>query len=971
MRNSRAIVRLSLATVALCGTAGISTAQEASKAGTEELKEVLITGSRIARRDFEANTPIVTVASDDIKQTGEVSVEMALQQLPQFMPDMNANTPLLSNGGRAQVNLRGLGANRTLVLLDGRRMQSSDPTGVTDLNTIPSTMIESVEIISGGASAVYGSDAISGVINFKTRDSFQGVEVDAQWGQTTKSDAGQQQYAITMGSNFNDNKGNAVISVNFMRRDLIRENTRPFFANANPQAVLPTGSYTVDAANLPTQAAINTYFAQFGVPNGTVLNTRNLGFNDYDNSRVTLFPLTGTIVNYTGPGRPYIIQTPTSLTSAAGQYISLVQPIDRYGVYGKMHYDVTDRVRAYSQFYLTQNDVATTAGPTTLTASIAVNNPFVPNDLKPILASRPNPNAPFTLSKIAGEFGMRAFSYRYTTYQILAGFKGDFDMFGSRWNWDVFGAYGTTSEVFATSSSTDQNVVNTLTLAADGGASTGCAYDPFHYNNAITTTGALSAACQKLLSRYPKDETNLSQREYMGALGGPVFKLPAGDVQISATAGFRGYGFLFRPDALGFAQLPTGGTNFAVYTNASDSTREASLEVLIPLLKDRPWARLLNIDLAGRYSDYLSTGGTATYKADMEWSPLSALRFRGGYEHALRAPNPAELYGAATTVQTTLGSPPTAGDPCDVRSSLASGPDAAKLRALCVALGVPASLANSYQFTRTTTGGQSVGNPDVKPETANTYTFGAVWSQDFGRVGLRTSVDWYSIEVSKAIGTIPLQTILNKCYNIDGSNPGYSATNFYCTLQQRNTFDGTLNNIRLSNQNIGGFSTKGVDLQTDLRIPLPRGTLSFNATLNYVYNWEVQLLPDSPWQNVNGEVVPTVSTLSPLTPKWRGLLKPSYQIGSFRIGARIQYIDSMVDPTYFANPATALAGVPSYIYYGLDANYRIGRTFNLRVGIDNIADKQPPIVRATAGVTSPTTYDTVGRRYFIGGSASF
>jgi len=973
-------LRLSVMTALLAATAAsAAVAQDTADAArgaaradsTPQPEEVVVTGSRIARQDYEANTPIVTLGADAIKQSGEVSLEMALQQLPQFMADMNATDPLLSNGGRAQVNLRGLGANRTLVLLDGRRMQFSDPTGVIDLNTIPSTMIQSVEIISGGASAVYGSDAVAGVVNFKTRDHFQGVEIDGQWGQSTRGDAGQEQVAVTMGGNFNDDRGNAVISLNFMKRDLIRENSRPFFANANPQAVLPTGSYQVDANNLPSQAAVDGVFSQYGVAPGTVLRTRNLGFNDYGGSDpITLFPLTGNIVNYKGPGRPYIIQTPTSLTSAAGQYISLVQPLDRYDVYGKLNYKLTDNITAYSQFYFAQNDVATTAGPTTLTAQISPTNPFVPADLKPILASRPNPNAPFTFSQIAGEFGMREFGYRYTTYQMLAGLKGGFEVLGRRWNWDVYGSTGTTTDIFGTSASTDQNVVNQLTLAADGGASQGCAFNPFGYNNAITQTFQLSPGCLKLLSRQPKDETDLSQKEVLGSLGGSVLKLPAGDLQISATAGFRRYGYEFRPDALGFAELPQGGTNFAVYTNASDSVKETSLEAEVPILKDEPFAKVLNINVAGRYSDYKSTGGTTTYKADMEWAPIDPVRFRGGYERALRAPNPAELYGAATQVQTTVGSPPAAGDPCDVRSAPRNGANAAQLRALCIATGVPATLVDSYQFTRTTAPAFTSGNPNVKPEIANTYTFGGVWSQEFGGLNVRTSVDWYNIEVKQAITTIPLQSIINSCYNLNGGNPSYSATNFYCGLTGRNLSDGTITNVLLSNQNVGGFRTKGVDLETDLRYPLPVGSLLFNGTLSYVYNWEIQLLPGTPWQNVNGEIVPTVSTLQPSTPKLRGLFRPSYEMGSFRIGARIQYISSMVDPTYLVNPATALAGVPAYFYYGLDANYRF-RSFDIRAGVDNLADKGPPVVRGTPSVTSPTMYDTIGRRYYIGATLSF
>lgn len=974
MTKSQSLLRLCLGMVTLSAITCIAAAQEAAQEESSETgvqtQNIVVTGSRIARQDYEANTPIVTVGSDAIKQTGEVSLEMALQQLPQFMADMNANDPLLSNGGRAQIDLRGLGANRTLVLLDGRRMQSSDPTGVIDLNTIPTTMIESVEIISGGASAVYGSDAVAGVVNFKTRDHFQGVEVDAQYGESTRGDAGQDQVAVTMGSNLDDGRGNAVISLNYLKRDLIRESSRPFFADANPQAVLPQGSYSVDPNNLPTQAAVNSVFSQYGVPPGTVLNTRSLGFNDYGGP-ITLFPLTGNIVNYQGPGRPYIIQTPTSLTSAAGQYISLVQPLDRYDVYGKLNYKLTDHIQSYAQFYFAQNDVATTAGPTTLTAQIAADNPFVPADLQTILASRPNPTAPFTFTQIAGELGAREFAYRYSTFQVLTGVKGDFNMFGSPWNWDVYGSYGTTTDIFGTTASTDQNVVNELTLAADGGASQGCALNLFGFNNAITQDLKLPANCLKLLERQPKDETDLSQKDFLGSLGGPVAKLPAGDLQISATAEFRTYGYEFRPDALEFAELAQGGTNFAVFTDASDSVKETSLEVEIPILKDVPGANLLNVNVAGRYSDYKSTGGTATYKADMEWAPVTPVRFRGGYERALRAPNPAELFGAATQVQTTVGSPPTGGDPCDVRSAARNGSNGAKLAALCVATGVPAALIDSYEFTRTTTGAETVGNPDVKPEIADTYTLGGVWSQELGSLSVRTSLDWYDIEIRQAISTIPLQTVINNCYNLNGGNPTYSASNFYCGLTGRNLDDGTISNVLLANQNVGGFRTKGFDLEADLRYPLPVGALLFNATLNYAYDWDVQLLPGTPWQNVDGEVVPTVSTLQPLTPKVRGLFRPSYEMGSFRVGARIQYIASMVDPSYFVNPATALPGVPAYVYYGLDANYRFGKTLNLRAGIDNLTDKGPPIVRGTPGVTSPTTYDTVGRRFYVGGTLDF
>ncbi|HKU14929.1 MAG TPA: TonB-dependent receptor [Steroidobacteraceae bacterium] len=953
----------------MSATTSIATAQEASSLEQgDTLHEVIVTGSRIARRDYEANSPIVTVGVDDIKQTGEVSLEMSLQQLPQLTADMNATVPLLGNGGRAQLSLRGLGAGRNLVLLDGRRMVSSDLTGSIDINTIPSTLVESVEIITGGASAVYGSDAMSGVINFKLKDKFEGLEFDAQYNESFKGDAGQQQYGVTAGSSFNEGRGNAVMHLNYMQRDLILDSARDFFADANPAVGLPQGRFLVDATNLPTQAAVNQVFAQYGVAAGTVARTRALGFNDDG----TLFPTTGSIVNYKGPQRPYMIQDATRVVHAAGQYISLVQPLNRYGVFGKLNYDVTDHVRFYSQFNFSQNDVDTTAGPTQITVNMSPTNPFIPADLRTILASRPNPNAPFQFSKVLGEAGLRTFGYRFTNWQLVGGLKGDLPVVDN-WTWDVYGSYGATSSRFATLGNTDSAFIEQMTLAADGGASR-CegGLDLFGFNNGIIQNNTISDDCAKLIRRQPKEETNTEAKEFQAAVGGPLGKLPAGDIQVAATLGYRNYGYEFRPDTLSFNELPEGGTDFAVYTKATDSVKEASLEVLLPILRDKPAAQALNLNVAGRYSDYDSTGGTTTYKADVEWQPISQLRFRGGYQRAYRAPNPAELYGGAQTVRSTLGAPPAGGDPCDVRGNLRNGPNAAAVRALCVGVGMPDALADTYQFLAATVGGQRVGNPDVGPEKADTYTLGVVWNRELGPANLRTSLDYYDIEITDAISAVPLEVILNKCYNIDGSNPTFDPNNFFCALHSRSADTGAIQNAQLSNLNLGGFRTTGYDLTVDVRVPLPVGSLMFNTVINYVDRWERQVLPGGLWEDVNGAVTPTAGNpLQPISPVWRGLLSLSYDFDPFRIGTRVRYIDSMIDVAALTAPATAPPGVDAYYYVDLDASWRINDTLNLRAGIINLLDKDPPIVRGTPGVTNPATYDTIGQRFFIGMTASF
>jgi outer membrane receptor protein involved in Fe transport len=358
----------------------------------------------------------------------------------------------------------------------------------------------------------------------------------------------------------------------------------------------------------------------------------------------------------------------------------------------------------------------------------------------------------------------------------------------------------------------------------------------------------------------------------------------------------------------------------------------------------------------------------------MEWQPISQLRFRGGYQRAYRAPNPAELYGGAQSTRANLGSPTGGGgDPCDTRGLLRNGPNGAQIRALCIGVGLPEVLADTYVFLRDTTGGQMVGNPDVQPEDADTYTFGVVWSPEFEVVNFQASLDVYDIEVTGAISSIPVEVLLNKCYNVDGSNPTYDPNNFFCAQHTRDPNTGEIENIRLPNLNLGGLRTSGIDLQANASFELGFGTLSLNGVFNYVDKWERKVLPDSQWENVNGAVTPVAGNpFQPFSPKWRGVLGISYDfLDRFQVGTRVRYIDSMIDVVALTNPAAAPPGVKAYTYADLDAAWRINETFRLRAGVVNVFDKEPPIVRGTPGVTNQATYDAIGRRYFIGLKASF
>jgi outer membrane receptor protein involved in Fe transport len=282
-------------------------------------------------------------------------------------------------------------------------------------------------------------------------------------------------------------------------------------------------------------------------------------------------------------------------------------------------------------------------------------------------------------------------------------------------------------------------------------------------------------------------------------------------------------------------------------------------------------------------------------------------------------------------------------------------------------------LADTYQFLRDTTGGQAVGNPDLNPEDADTYTFGVVWSPEFEPVNFQASLDYYDIEITGAISSIPVEVLLNKCYNVDGSNPSYDPNNFFCQQHTRDPDTGDIQNIRLPNLNLGGLRTAGIDLQANVSFELGVGTLSLNSVINYVDKWERKVLPDAAWENVNGAVTPVASNpFQPLSPKLRGVLGISYDfLESFRVGTRLRYIDSMIDVVALTNPAAAPPGVPAYTYVDLDADWRINETFKLRAGVINVLDKDPPAVRGTPGVTNQATYDAIGRRFYVGLKASF
>lgn len=949
-------------------TSGIALAQAAENTSApagEELEELVVTGSRISRPDYSSTSPIVTFSEAAITQTGTVNIENALNQLPQFVQGQTQSTiGAVALAGRASLNLRGLGEQRNLVLLDGRRLPLSNANAVVDVNLIPQFILEGVETITGGASAVYGSDAMSGVVNFKSKRKMEGVQVDARSGISDRGDANTTDVGITAGFAIDEGRGNVLLSAGYTDRDVLFGKDRDFYQLGVLSSFIANGTYVPSPTNLPTQAAVNGVFAGYGVAPGTVLNSRTLGVNDNG----SLFGQIG-VINYQGPTTGYFSTTGNNVRQPVTYQEYIVNPMERKSFFGKFDYDVSDAVEAYGQFLYNKTTATGQVGwtPTLFVVpTVPVTNPFIPADLRTILASRPDATADFTINQRFMGLEARAFPSDFTVGQYIVGLRGDLPF--KDWQWDVYGSYDSTDLVETQDKAILNSRMRNLLYAADGGDSI-CAggLNPFGFANSTS----ISPECREYLEVETHDYTQLTQTIFEGSIKGSLFAMPAGDLKFALTLGTRDNQFEFDPDPAR-ENLDIIGTLQTYPAEGSTDVKEASIELLVPLLRDKAFARRLELNLGFRMSDYDVSGNVETYKVDGLWEPFRGFSFRGGFEHAIRAPNIGELYNRLGA-QAQIGSPPGQGDPCDTRSAARSGANAAALRALCIATGVPAQIVDTYQYTTVAIGVINSGNTALTPEEADTITFGAVFRPEFEAAlfsDLSMSVDYYDIDITDVIGPVSGGTALSKCFNLDGSNPGYDVANVYCDIIQRNATTGGVDIIATPYFNLGGLRTSGIDAQIDWQIPIGPGSLDINLLANFTNSYEVQLLEGSAWQEFAGTIDGTQNGGIPL-PDWKTLTSLTYRLTNFEGGVRWRHLPSMDDITAVTRPASPALGVPSYDLFDATLAYRLNDGVLFRGGVNNIADKEPPIVGGTIGQTQPGTYDILGRYYYLGLQLNF
>ena len=1071
-------------------TLGIGIEGTAFAQGDESLEEITVTGSRILRRDFTSLSPIVTVDTDTFENRVNIGIESALNQLPQFnvagtqAQNSSAASPFPAADaapGAATLNLRGLGLNRNLILVNGRRVQPVNLQLVVDLNTVPAAAIERVEVITGGAAAVYGADAIAGVTNLILKKNFQGMEFNAQYGASQEGDGEEMQFSGLIGTDFADGRGNVTLGANYSDRNIIYSRDRDWVVDGWLDPGTQAGG--IGSSNLSqystaraSYCAITNCGQPLGFPAGP------------GNNPAAGFPLIGAtyVIDQNGsvfdasaplnPARPYTgplgvdsgfkINPDGTLgyNDAAHSYLQI--PLERYSVFGSAQFALTDHVNVFTDVRYSET-FAKASGfvsslfnvwsptipydpanddPDSPTFGLGANDHPVPRALADLLNSRPTPNAPWTY--VGGLDYIPNFTTETTSnvYQVIGGLNGDVNVLDREWTWEVYASHGKSTvnarqpegfpylpriqNVFNANQYGENFDISSLPgffpLAVTGHCTSGLPI--FNADGSVDDTPSISKDCADYIVLRMNNVTTLTQEVVEGNIQGGLYDLPAGELQFALGADYRRENAQFDPDT-GFnanQDFPYVIQNIILPTSVDGTTevKEVYAELAIPIVRDLPFVKSFEVDPGVRWSDYDTTGGAETYKILGDWAVNDWIRFRGGFQAATRSPNVAELFTPRGGSQLQGLGGTTTPDPCgnipNITPTWGNVPGNANrenVQILCDYLmerdGAPGDVAGDFfdpslpsgtpnsaddyrfnvfgaTFAFPFTIAVTEGNPVLETETAETWTAGVILNSPFDHPlldRLTVSVDYFIIDVVNAIGTPNHNSVYQQCldaqYNSlvggaagSATGPDMAANNPFCALIEREWTPGlgwgAARRFKARTINQGGIKSEGIDMQldwgaelADLGIGFIPGSFSVNVLASYLDLYSEAPFPGAAFVDYTG-------TSFNSSFDYRVLSTFSWSDGPYYVGLRWQHLPSVIPPP--GSAATAF-GIDSHDQVDLFGRWSFLDRYQLRVGIDNLLNAEPEIVGANAtnnarGATN-STYDQIGRRFFVGLSASF
>lgn len=889
-------------------------------ANPQETGEIVVTGSRIGRSGFTTPTPVTVVSTDQLAKSAPSTIAESLRNLPALTatsgPQRATGT---QGGGQSFLNLRNLGAVRTLTLLDGRRFVAASQFGTVDVNLLPAGLIQRVDIVTGGASAAYGSDAVAGVVNFVLNTKFEGLKGEVSSGISTEGDNAEKRAILSGGVSTLGGRLHLIASGEYYQNDGILEGQRDWARRGtnliNGPAGGPAQILTDNVRN------IGTYGGMLLTGNGGTA-AQNAAF------RGLQFGPGGTVLPYSFGS--YLTQT--QQIGGDGVNTELFQeinrPLERWSAFGRAEYELTDAISIFGEasYGWTDTRYSTSVNRHQVQNPITIrrDNAFLPQGIRTLLAANPNVST-LTMLRWSTEGGLTDVAVTTDTRRFVGGFNaevgglklnGYYQHGRTNQRTDVLNNEITanfTRAVDAVVSPTTGQIVCRSTLTDPGN---GCvAFNPFGVGAPSAGALAYTRGTSRTDSVFTEDVAALN-------LSGTLFEGWAGPISFATGGEYRKETAELAVDALS----RQGAFLFANPQpwNGEYDVREGYVETVIPLLRDLPFAKRVEFNGAVRYTDYSTSGGVTTWKAGLSWTPFDALRLRGTRSRDIRAPNLSELFTSGRTQSATIVDP--------FKNNI-------RLSGIFVTTG---------------------GNAELQPEKADTLTLGAVLQPSF-IPGFNLSVDYYDIKIRDAIGTLTPQQTVDQCFQ---------GNQLACGLVRRDA-GGNLLDLTAFPINLAKLETNGIDVEASYRVPLSSlmdtdATLSLRTVVSYVGKLS-STTPGSPAIDRAGEVGISAN------PHWRFNAQADFYKGDFNFFNQVRFIGGgRYDVT--RGPAQIdLQNIKPQAYWDMQLGYSLknvgitGAEFYLNVR--NVLDTDPPRAPGDGTIALATNtglYDTTGRLFRVG-----
>jgi len=918
---------------------------------TSEPDTIIVTGSRIVRPDLESSSPVAVVSANDIAlKANSANIENVLNDLPQVTATQSStsNNP---GGGVATVNLRNLGSQRTLVLVNGRRYMSYDVNQVVDLNTVPSSLIERVDVLTGGASAVYGSDAVGGVVNFVLKQDFSGVEIGSSYGLTERGDGQEWNVNGTIGANFDDNRGNVTLFADYTKRRPTFAGQRSFSANALSDN--EDGSPPFAAGGSPSVPQGRITVPGLGAALGSTAGNGCAAPNTQ-------------VFNQNGSTKCY--------TAADGYNFNPINylqvPQERFLVSAQARYEINEHFTPYMEAQFANNRVTAQLAATPIGNGtpfgdgviggipLQVNSPFFAPALRTALTSLDTDGDGYVTANFnyrTTQIGPRANFDERNAFRVVAGMKGDI---AGGFSYDGYYMYARTKN----SQRQLGNVAidrfkDAVTTAFDANGNLVCRSGA--PNCAPANIFGLNNLSQAAIDYISVGATNLEEyttQVASFAITNPsLFDLGAGGVGLAFGAEYRSERGQITPDTY-LASGNVAGFNPGQPTGGGYHTRDFFAEVNVPLLRENIVYRL-NVDAKARQTKYSNAPGTVyTWALGVELAPIKDITFRGNYQRAIRGPSVNELF-LGNTVSFAGNA-----DQCGTSGALTG-----TLRDICLAQGVPvgrlgdAAIQDPNQVNPVTFLG---GNPNLREEKADNWTVGAVIQPSFVP-RLSMTVDYYSIKIKNAIFSgVGTDTIGNLCFTQFNQD--------YCGLIKRNSL-GEIDSFTDQYINSGGLKNRGIDVTAGYTMPI-EGFLGQDTKIGFSFSGTRLIKYDiTPVEGVDLTyhcAGAFGANCGVPTPKWRHSLRTTLGVTSASLSVQWRYIGKAHDD----DPDTLYGSerFKAQNYIDLTAQFEPTENFTLNAGVSNLFDKKPPLAASTQNGgngeqsnTFPTLYDVLGRSFFM------